>query len=452
MTEKQLAEGLDSVEGGGSEPPEVAARRTQWEFKILATMYLGYAAFMLCRNTLIAVSPAMIQYPTLGLDKAGFGKLMSLATAGAITGKFFTGVGADVLGGRLMFLLALGLTAGSNIVFAMVSTVGLFMVLNFLGQFFKAGGWPAMTKVVGDWYPPSKYGRVWGIISTSSRVGTIAAGLVLGYLTLRVSWRTAFFLSGMLTLLMVGGCAVTLKNRPEDVGIPPLPREETSLPGETADHPLDGTSLATALQAILWSPRVWLICWGMAFLTAMMDFIIFVPVYLQETMKIAPGKASMAASAFPIGAFVSLLASGFLYDRLSKRQKTLLLGGLLVVSVLCIVGLRALPGLDVTPGTRLALGMATVFLFGVAISPAYYLPMSIFSISFGGPHSGFLVAMIDIFGYLGAFLWTYFGGTLAQDHGWDFYLLVLSGLCAVCTILMTLFLFLDEQDEVLPSA
>ena len=59
---------------------------------------------MVCRNTLIASSAAMIEDPTLSLPES-FGYLMSWHSAGAIAGKLITGPAADLLGGRKMFLL-----------------------------------------------------------------------------------------------------------------------------------------------------------------------------------------------------------------------------------------------------------------------------------------------------------------------------------------------------------
>ena len=91
-TPKKITAGTDS-------------RRVHWELVTLAAMYVCYAAFMLCRNTVVAASPAMIQDHTLGLDKEKFGQLMSWHSAGAIAGKFVTGVGADRMGGRRLFLL-----------------------------------------------------------------------------------------------------------------------------------------------------------------------------------------------------------------------------------------------------------------------------------------------------------------------------------------------------------
>ena len=116
-------------------------------------MYLGYVGFMLCRNTLIASSVTMINDPNLQMDKESYGRLMSYHHAGAIAGKCVTGIAADAIGGRRMFLAMLGLTAAATAAFGAVSSNLMFGVSNFFGQFFKAGGWPSMAKIIGNWYP-----------------------------------------------------------------------------------------------------------------------------------------------------------------------------------------------------------------------------------------------------------------------------------------------------------
>ena len=65
-------------------------------------MYVGYAAFMLCRNTLGAASPMMMEDAALAMGKPEYGRLLSWASAGAIIGKLVTGIGADILGGRAL--------------------------------------------------------------------------------------------------------------------------------------------------------------------------------------------------------------------------------------------------------------------------------------------------------------------------------------------------------------
>ncbi len=86
-----------------------------------------------------------------------------------------------------------------------------------------------------------------------------------------------------------------------------------------------------------------------------------------------------------------------------------------------------------------------IFLMGFSLSPAYYIPMSVFSVSFGGKHGGFLVALIDVFGYAGAMLFNYFGGSIAEDYGWSVFLIGLLSIAVAALLSMTTFLTLDYR-------
>lgn len=425
-----------------------ADRRRFWELGVLVAMYAGYVAFMLCRNTLQAASAAMIADPALGLDKEKFGRLMSLHSAGAIGGMLVMGPAADRFGGRATFLFCLLFTSLSCAAFGLGTGLTYFMVWNFLGQFFKSGGWASMAKIIGAWYPSSRYGRIWSIISTSSRVGTIAAGVVLGFLLLRVNWRVVFFVSSLIGIGAVALGFFFLKARPADVRLgPPGPKAKGHGGMKPALHPLDALDFWPAVVIMARSARVWLIFAALALLTVLMDFINFLPIYIRETLKVEPGVAAMAGSIFPAGMFVSLLVCGVGYDRVGKRGQVGLHAGLLATSIACVLALQFLPGLGLAPGPALVCALAAVALLGFTIAPSYYLPMSVFAIEFGGRHSGFLIAMIDVFGYLGAMVFNYFGGSIAQHHGWPAFLRVLLVVAGSSLAVMTAFLALDALHD-----
>ncbi len=431
------------------------------QLTILLAMYLGYAALMVCRNTLIVSSAAMVEDPNLDLDKESFGHLMSWHSAGAIAGKLITGPGADLLGGRRMFLLALVLTGAANVGFAFCTSFAAFAFFNFAGQFAKAGGWPAMTKLVSAWYPPSSYGRVWSIISTSSRVGTIAAGLVLGWMLYTMPWQSVFIASAIFTAVIAAWLLFVLKDRPDEPAVA-QERRDHRLTLETKEesfrkepiqqdlredpkHPLSGKSLQQACVRFLGSARCWAICAGIVFLTIVMDFLTFIPIYLSESLGLDPSQASMAGTSFPVGMFVALLVSSVLYDRFSKRQLAFCLAGMLLLSVLCVVGLWQM---DLLPShLRSFASMLLLFTLGFTISPAYYVPMSVFAVAFGGRHSGFLVSVIDIFGYAGALVFNFYGGSIAQEYGWDVFLCGLMGVCVCAVVSMGSFFYLDYRSD-----
>ena len=302
---------------GEASSNEIAAqRRARWGLIILVTMYGGYLALMLCRNTFIAASPAMIEDPTLDFDKGTYGRVMSWHSAGAIGGKIFSGLAADRIGGRMMFLIVLGLTAISNVAFGLASSLFYFKLFNFTGQFGKSGGWPALAKQIGNWYEPNTHGRMWSIISTSSRVGTMAALLLIGSLLSYASWRAAFFMTAIVTFAIAVVAYFLLKERPQDIGLASLAEDS----GESEPHPLDGTTLLEACLSFVGSTRFWLISASVGCLTVLVDFLTFIPIYLRETLEISPGAASTSSSSFLLGMFVALIAAGIFYDRFSKSQ------------------------------------------------------------------------------------------------------------------------------------
>ena len=169
----------------------------------------------------------------------------------------------------------------------------------------------------------------------------------------------------------------------------------------------------------------------------------FIPIYLSESLGMSGSAASMAGSSFPAGMFAALLLTSFVYDKLSKRLLVWTLGGLLTLGCGCVIALSNLG--TVSESIRSPMAIAVLFLLGLSISPAYYVPMSVFSVRFGGKHSGMLVSLIDVFGYGGAMLFNFFGGSIAEHYGWSVFLSGLLAISCFATILMTTFLTLDAR-------
>lgn len=169
-------------------PHDTALKRLRWELVILACMYAGYRGFILSRTAIYVASPAMVGDPALGLTKTIFGAILGWGTAGMVTGKLLNGVIADWLGGRRVFLLALSITAAAAGAFGLAGGFPLFCFLNFTMLMAAAAGWPAMSKLIAAWYEPDRYGKVWGVISTNSRLSSVLSTLLLGALLARVSW------------------------------------------------------------------------------------------------------------------------------------------------------------------------------------------------------------------------------------------------------------------------
>ena len=429
----------------------------RWEMRIVISMCLGYGMLMLCRTVVSVAGPTMLADPALSLDIASFGAILGWGTAGNLTGKLTTGVLADKLGGSRVFIWAVGIAAVTTFIFGSLTSNIAFFALYFLTVFAKSAGWPAMANIIRVGFVQAKHGRVWGLIATSSRISSVVTTILVSSLLLIMSWRGLFYIAGALALVSVFILPRYLKTSWQGIGVRTANLETSteSLANQVEDHPLSKTESRAAIGVFIRNPRFWLISLGVSSLAVLFEFKVFIPIFLSETFSLQPAQAGLASSAFPLGCLVAVFGGGFVYDKLSKKNIVYAMGASLAIAVLCLLGLRLLGEVDFGNGLELILTITLIFVFGFAISPAYYIPMSVFSIRFGGKHCGLLVGLIDAFAYFGAMMFDFIGGAVAnKEGGWENFILILIVTSIAAAIIMTTFLYLDyldsERDLALP--
>ena len=401
--------------------------RPPQQLNIIITMYLGYAAMMICRQMITILSPAMLADDSLGLTKTHIGDFAAYGTLGALVGKLIWGPLADKIGGSVTFLIGIFLSALLVIAFGLSPNVMAFTGFSFLLYCTKSSGWPGMTKLVGEWYHPQHYGRAWRILSTSSRLSVVLATLFFGWLLSLMHWRTVAFIAAAFAIVIFIYCYFYLKDKPENPNFfkENISHDETpeqAIASKQAldnkyNHPLKDTGTAGGLVAFAKSPRVWLVVIMLMMLTCMMAFLDFVSVYLMETYHLTPSQAAMASTVFPVGSLVGLLASIVFYDRFSKGGIRTVLTIALLLSLFSVLTLKYLPLFNLSKELNYLVALGAIFIFAFSISPAYYLPMSIFSIEYGGRHSATLVCLIDAFGFAASATFAFIGGRLADSAG-----------------------------------
>jgi sugar phosphate permease len=408
-------------------------------------------AFILSRTVLAVASPEMVNDPGLGLDEADYGDIAAWGMAGMIAGKLLTGVIADWLGGRRVFIAALAITALLTVTFSWGTSSTFFAGVNFLLLFAMAASWPAMTSIVSVWYPPTQYGRVWGTLSTSSRLGASLSMILLGALLAIFSWQYVFRTAGVLGLCIVVIISFYLKARPKDVGLPAIEDQVAPKGFKEHDEPkrhhfLDDKNPAEALWAFARSGRFWLICSSLMCTTILMDFLLFLPLYLTSFEGVSSSRAGSWASAFPLGCLLALIAGGFVYDRVSRKGRIGLLGGLLGATCLCVSALWCLKGLPMIPdSSKFPIAIVTLFFYGLTLAPAYYLPMSVFSNEFGGRHCALLAGLIDAAAYFASMLYLAAGGRMVVTWGWQSMIQLFLVISIIATLITVWFAFEDYR-------
>ncbi|HJO58677.1 MAG TPA: MFS transporter [Nitrospinaceae bacterium] len=422
--------------------------RFYWEVILLACMYGAYAVVNICRATVIIASPAMLDDPTLELDKTAWGAILGWGTAGTIIGKLATGIMADRLGGRKVFLFSLGLCMLATGMFGFMSKAFFFSVAFFVAMFAKAGAWPSMANLTGVWFQKSWRGRAWGIISSSSMSSWIFASLALGSLLLVMSWRWVIASSAVMTGAFAILLYFYLRQYPTDVGLEAIPSVDGD---DDSNHPqqphhLDNATAGEALLNFLLCPRFWLICLSIMSMNILMVFQSFMPLYLKETFDLSSGMAGISSSVFPIGSMFSVLVGGFIFDNLTKKKRIYVLGGMMVLATASILILYLLNSPEMPGNGTLWVALSAIMMFGLMITPCYLIPMNVFSVDFGGKHCGFLVCLIDVAGYLASMAFEFLGGEIADRvNGWQQFLNVMLNFSIIGTITLTLFLTMDHR-------
>jgi sugar phosphate permease len=419
-----------------------------WEMVVLASIYGAYAVLNICRTTVVISSPAMLDDPELELTKTMWGAILGWGTAGTLVGKLTTGVMADQFGGRKVFLISIGFCMLATAIFGMVSKVFFFSIAFFIAMLAKSAGWPSMANLIRSWYPKFWRGRIWGILSSSSMSSSLFTSMVMGSLLLVISWRwviaSSLPIAGIFIILLF----FYLKQSPTDVGFEAMPSvsgdDNENNPKTT--HHLDNASLGKALISFLKSSRFWLICISIMSLTILMAFQSFLPLYLKEMFNLSPGKAGIASSVFPLGSMFSIVIGGFIFDKLTKKRRIFVLGGMMTVATGCIVILLLLPESNIQETSLLWTALSAIMVFGLMIAPCYLIPMSVFSLDFGGKHCGVLVGIIDAAGYSASMIFEFLGGAVVdQVNGWQQFLHIILNVSIIGTISLILFLIIDHR-------
>jgi sugar phosphate permease len=400
-------------------------------------MYVGYATFMVLRMIPTVTGASMRDDPTLDIDLAELGLIFAMGTVGGVVGKLIGGLAADWFGGKWTFTVGLLLASVFIGLFALADELWMFQATFFLALLAKSFGWPAMAKIIMNWFSPQQYGGVWGVLATSSRVGTLVATFALGALLTMMPWRSLLAVAAGAGILAVMFFAATLREHPMSGSLADHngDRDSTSAP-----HPLDNLSLPAALVVFFTSSQFWLITGSLMGMTILWDFLLFVPLYLKDTLSLTVAQASMAASAFPLGSLVSVLAGGYVFDRLSRKQAARVFSLLLTLATGCIGTFLVMPYFGLTSASLTGLSVFLLFLFGVCVAPCYYIPMSVFAIEFGGPRSGVLIALLDAKAFGVNALFQLFAGRIAKTS-WQLFLAVLMAVSVASLAMMFWFLW-----------
>ena len=169
--------------------------------KTVATLWLTYALFYLGRVNLSVVLPALAL--SLDVSRAEVGALGTVYFWVYGIGHFISGeIGNHVSPFRLVGFGLLGI-ALVNIAFAFQTSLLMMLLLWGINGIAQSAGWAPMFRILAERLERAQIKRISTIMPFSYVIGTAATWTLIGLVAGGDNWRVAFWLPGLLLLLVL---------------------------------------------------------------------------------------------------------------------------------------------------------------------------------------------------------------------------------------------------------
>jgi 4-methylaminobutanoate oxidase (formaldehyde-forming) len=272
----------------GSGPRGLDPRYERWRWQILFITWLAYVGFYLTRKSFSVAKIELADPKGMGWSKSQMAWVDGAFGVTYALGNFLWGALGDKFGPRRVVAAGLFASVAVALLMGASSSVAVFGLLFGLQGLCQSSGWGPLAKNVGEFFSLRERGRVMGLWCTNMPVGNfVAAGIAAtaaGYL----GWRYAFWAPAGCLLLIAVAFLVLQRDRPEDVGLPPIEEYHGEAPavleaGETPEEEPEGSW--KVVTEVLTNKMVWLLAATYLLVKPTRYLIMFwAPLYINERL------------------------------------------------------------------------------------------------------------------------------------------------------------------------
>ena len=329
----------------------------------------------------------------LGMTKADYAIIINVFTFAYAFGQTLFGKIFDWIGTRLGFVLAIGVWSIATMLHAVANSILTFSIFRGILGVSEAGNWPGATKANAEWFPIKERALAQGIFNSGAAIGAIVSPLAVGLLFIWFeSWQAVFIVIGALGLLWLVPWLFVYKSGPADHPWLGEAEREYILTGQRNVETNQVAEYAPTSREILSRKE----SWGVILASAFIDpiwwlFVLWLPLYLNETYGFQVAEIAIYASVPYIGAMFGAWFGGLLAQNRLKagwtvnktRKFVISLGGLIML-VCLLLTIKAS-----TPLTAVLLMSAILFGFQTAVGNIQTLPSDFYSGKSVGSLAGF---------------------------------------------------------------
>ncbi len=392
-----------------------------WRVRIFIITWGAYAFYYFGRKNFSVLMPSLSG--DLGYSKDSLAALITTYSLLYMIGQFLSGYNSDKLGPRKIVTLGLFISAVANFFMGFAGSIGVLFVLmgfNGLGQ---STGWSGLVKNMTPWFRATERGVIMSWWTTCYVVGGFAATLFATYWATNGDilpawgWQRGFWMPSLVMLAYSILYYFITRNRPVEVGLPPIVEETTTSKFDWAK-----------VKGLLSQSTLWIA--GVIYFILKLTryaFLFWLPLYMTEALQYSQQKAGYTSSSYELAGFIGVLVAGYVSDKLyASRRFPITVIMLFALALVCLAQPLLSP-----------LGLWANILGIGLIGLATYGPDSILSgavaMDIGGKEGAATAAgFINGVGSMGQLLSPIVVAFVTDKYGWDslFYLFVILALLA----------------------
>jgi len=395
-------------------PSTLDARYHYWRWRIFFITWLAYVGFYLTRKSFAVAKVELAKPEVMGLGLGEMAWVDIVYAAAYAAGQFVWGMCGDRFGTRRVVLCGMMASVLTGAVMGASSWVVLMGVLFCFQGVCQSTGWAPLSKNICNFFSQGERGRIMGFWATNYAIGGVIASALAGLaIEWGGSWRYAFWVPAGVLLCIWGLFVRWQRNRPEDVGLPPIEdykgEARAVLTGDSKE-----AEAAEGTWRLIWQVmrnRMVLLLAGVYFFMKPTRYLILFwsPLYVNQKLGTGAAESGVLGSLFELAGPLGVLAGGFLSDKVfaTRRMPAAIISLFVVAAVLFVFN-----GL---PATAWSMGLGFLF-----IGFFLYMPDSLVSataaIDFGTRQGASTASgMINGFGSIGAMIGVALPGIL---EGW----------------------------------
>ncbi|HEX4242224.1 MAG TPA: MFS transporter [Steroidobacteraceae bacterium] len=402
---------------------------------VVLLLFAGYGSLYFCRADLSVATPLLIEeLGRHGMAHAEatirMGQIISLGVLAYGIGKLLLGGLGDFWGGRVSFLIGLVGATVFTLLFASSVSLPIFTLAWIGNRLTQSLSWAGLIKVSSKWFDFTSYGMIIGILSISYLVGDAAARQWMGMLIgAGYGWRTLFVFAAVVAGLCLAANFLFLRESRVALGFSEAKPNPLNLYAGSDRKPQSVRQLLAPLLRSRAFITVCLLSLGCTIIRE--SFNSWTPAYLHDYVGYDMGKAASLSAIFPGVGAVSVLATGWLSDRLGVNGRALImLFGLAGTAAALILLMSTHAHAAGTLLPLISIGTIAFCLLG----PYSYLGGA-FALDFGGKQGGAVSSgIIDGVGYLGGYVAGDSVARISVYFGWQAVFLSLAAVSAIAAL------------------